>query len=94
MEEQKENIKHDISIKGRSECTLTGIYEVIQFNDRVLIVNTSMGRLEIGGMNLHVTGFDEKHGVLNLKGEINTLSYSDIKSVGKTTKGIIGRMFR
>ena len=94
MEEKGESLRHNICIENRAGLSLTGVGEVIQFNDKVLVVNTNMGRLQVDGNNLHVTGYDEKKGELNLSGEVDGLRYSNVKNVGKTTKGIVGRMFR
>lgn len=94
MEEKSDLVKHEMTIANRESCKLTGILSVIQFNDKELVLNTSMGKLQIVGTNLNVNGFDEKKGELVFTGMITGLKYSEQHTAGKTTKGIVSRMFR
>lgn len=83
--------EHHLTLSGRKRLTLSGVTEVLRFEDTVALFDTTDGRLTIRGENLRVESMDVEAGNVILKGTICALGYagdSDKKS------GIFGKLFR
>ena len=55
--------------------TITGIREVISFDEKEILLHTEEGKLSIKGEGLHVKHLDLKSGQLSLEGKIDSLTY-------------------
>lgn len=96
MEEKKENLqkkKSSVSIEDRNRLMLTGVVEVICFNDEVITLDTNLGKLTIKGQELKVQKLDVQNGEVLIIGHINSCVYTTIQSK-KDKESIIGRLFR
>lgn len=94
MEAGNNSSNHRVVMSGRSSCEITGVSEVLSFDEQQVSLHTSEGKLTIRGGNLHVSGLDVDKGQLKMTGEIDSMNYSEIHSAGRTTKKILGRMFK
>lgn len=68
---------------------ITGVKEVLQFNDNIIMLITMQGNLSIKGVKLHIDGFDMEAGKLTATGDIHALIYSPQKS-----KGFMDKIFK
>ncbi len=88
------NIKriHNISLKERSSLTVTGVSEIISFDEVSVILDINDSQLNIEGTGLKIASFSADAGDVIIEGMIDTIMY-----VGKTAasyrKGIIKRIF-
>lgn len=87
-----ENAVHRLSMEERSSMALTGIDKVISFEPEEVILISKKGRMKITGKELHVTNLDIDRGIVDLKGHIDTINYSDQK--GSKEGSMLKRMFR
>ena len=84
-------ISHSITVDDRKTLNLTGIKEVVSFDDVTINVKSIMGRISVKGDKLHIVSFDENVGLLNITGLITSITYlSDSDSNG----GFFSRLFR
>lgn len=88
-----EENKSNISIVDRKKLHVTGVYEVISFNEDEIILSTSLGGLNIKGSNLKMNKLDVNNGELNIAGTINSCIYKDDKIKNKKDT-ILGRLFK
>lgn len=94
MEEGKtlKHDKHDIKLEGRKRLELTGVCEVINFNEENVILETSMGGLIIRGSNMKVNVLNVENGDMSIDGFINSLAYVLKDKVKK--ESILKKMFK
>ncbi|NLV21200.1 MAG: sporulation protein YabP [Syntrophomonadaceae bacterium] len=87
--------EHLINMSNRKSIELSGITNVINFDEEEIILETVMGYLEIGGHELHITMLNLEHGQVAVMGSINHLAYkpqgTNLKNKGKT---ILNRLLK
>ncbi|MGN0435693.1 MAG: sporulation protein YabP [Wujia sp.] len=94
MESGNNSSNHRVVMSGRNSCEITGVSEVLAFDEQQVSLHTSEGKLTIKGNSLHVSGLDVDKGQLKMTGNIDSMNYSEIHSAGRATKKILGRMFK
>ena len=72
-----------ISLENRRKMLLTGVNEVLSFNDEKIILNTVLGKLNIKGQNLKMNKLDVKNGDVIVDGYITSLLYNNKKDKKK-----------
>ena len=72
-----------ISLENRRKMLLTGVNEVLSFNDEKIILNTVLGKLNIKGQNLKINKLDVKNGDVIVDGYITSLIYNNKKDKKK-----------
>lgn len=80
---------HSISLQDRSSLSLSGVQDVSAFDETLVQLATSLGELSIRGRALHIDRIDLEAGQLELKGEIEELSYGQRSEQG----GFWSRLF-
>lgn len=85
-------IAHRLVLESRKRMTLSGIKDVQSFDDKLLILDTSLGVLVIKGNELHINRLSLDKGDVDLEGRIDAMEYSD-KREDKSAAGILGRLF-
>ena len=85
--------KHDVSIKGRMHVDVTGVREVVSFDDNAVELITTGGRMTIEGDGMRIGVLDTDRGVVAIDGKVLALFYGD-ENTADGKKGIIGRLFK
>ena len=83
-------IPHKLTLNERKKLTLTGVTEVINFDDTVAVLHTAMGQLEIQGRELKLRSLSPEAGQLEVTGQIIGLFYDEPRESG----GFWGRLRR
>lgn len=83
---------HNVKMEGRKKLELTGISEVINFNEESIILETVMGGLIIKGSNMKVSALNVENGEMCIDGFISSLTYVS-KNSGKK-ENILKKMFK
>lgn len=92
MEEKNVTSQHKVYINNRSNTTMTGIAEVISFDDKQIVLDTVQGRLSIYGAGLKVDKLTIDNGEAVIAGKICKMEYTDSKEVNAGS--ILSRLFR
>lgn len=95
MEERKQ-IKakpHNITIEGREKLSISGVKEVISFDENTISLNTEMGGLVLKGTDLHINRLNVDDGNLNIEGFVIACSYTE-KSDTKKSGGFFSNIFK
>ncbi len=82
---------HEVFMSERKTLRLTGVSEVISFDDLSVVLKTVCGELAIDGEGLRISTLDTAHGTLDVNGNIQALNYFDKKKENK--KGVLGKIF-
>ena len=85
--------RHSLQIDKRENVTVTGVIDVISFDEESVIGETEMGIIIIKGANLHVKRINLENGELVVSGEIDGLNYEN-PSGGARTKSLLGKLFK
>lgn len=93
MEDKLSNSHHRIVVSSREILTLTGVTDVISFDEENVIVDTEMGVLEIKGTDLHVNKLNLENGEMDLTGEITCLEYNDKFLHHKNGGSLLSKIF-
>ena len=93
MEEKIRNISHKLTLDNRKEVLLTGVKDVVSFDEKEILLQTSEGRLQIRGSQLHVKGLDLEKGEAVLAGHVDSLVYLSKESPRKE-EPLFTRLFR
>ena len=88
-----EDNRGNIILENRKKMTLTGVEEVISFDDEKILLNTKLGALTIKGLNLKMNKLDVQNGDVMINGEIYYIVYSG-KEIKKEKESILGRLFK
>ena len=91
MNGQTEKQSHEIRMGVRKEMNVTGVKEVISFDENCVVLQSSCGELTVEGSGLRVGTLDTDRGVVSLHGKIDALYYADERG---TEKRGFGRLFR
>lgn len=80
MENKKvnnESKKSNIFLENRNSIEITGVFEVLGFDEEKVLLNTVLKKLEICGNNLKICKLDLKNGEVSITGNINECKYLD-----------------
>ncbi|GAA0181566.1 sporulation protein YabP [Clostridium sediminicola] len=96
MEAKKEIVdinKSNLSLENRNKLVLSGVVEVISFDENIIQLDTKLGKLTIKGEGLKMNKLDVQYGDVIILGQVNSIIYSTTQS--KSDKeSIIARLFR
>ena len=69
-------LPHKLTLTERKSLTLTGVTDVISFDENTVLLTTTLGRLEIQGENLQLKNLSLEGGQVLVEGEISSLYYT------------------
>ena len=68
---------HKLILNNRRTCNLTGINDVLSFDEKEIILETEQGMLMIKGNDLHVSRLTLDKGEVDVDGRIDSFTYSE-----------------
>lgn len=85
---EQQNQSHSLTLQGRGKLTMTGVTEVVSFDDTSVVVRTPLGALVVQGQELQLKTLDG--GNVAVEGQIATLCYEEPRPTG----GWLSRLIR
>ena len=70
-------VKHDVAIKGRKHIDITGVREVVSFDETNVRLITSSGILNLEGEGLRIHVLNTADGAVAVTGKLNGVLYED-----------------
>ena len=67
---------HKLILNNRRTCNLTGVNDVLSFDEKEIILETEQGMLMIKGNDLHVNRLTLDKGEVDVDGRIDSFTYS------------------
>ena len=89
-EDKKGNAAHRLTMEGREKLTISGVEDVISFDEHEILLDTLEGTLLLRGEGLHINKLSVESGELQIEGLIDTLEYSDS---APSRPGLLSRIF-
>ncbi len=81
---------HNIIVEDRKKFTLTGVKDVLSFDENTIMLETVLGRLALKGEDFKLGQFDTAKGDISGTGQIHALVYTANESGG----GLFSRLFK
>ena len=81
----------DIRLYMREKLDVSGVIDVVRFDDLCVVLQTVCGELTVDGRNIKISVLDTDRGVVALEGEIDAMYYSD--DTKKEKRGFWGKLF-
>ena len=78
---------HMLTINDRKSAQLTGVKEVLSFDEKQLLLRTEQGDLAVSGEGIHITALLLDEGRLTFEGRVDALSYSDASGLRRAWRG-------
>lgn len=75
MAEEKK--PHSLTLNQRHSLTVTGVGEVLRFEDTVAVMQTELGSLVIQGEDLQLKDLTREGGRVSVEGQIAAISYEE-----------------
>jgi len=82
----------NIFLENREKLTITGLKDVLSFDDQMIIIETELGLLTIKGDNLKINKVNIDTSDFEVSGEISGLNYSDHDISNK--KSLLTKIFK
>lgn len=83
-------LPHKLTLNEREKLTLTGVHEVVSFDDATVILRTSLGMLTVQGRELKLKNLSQDGGQVTIDGKISALSYEEPKAPGGFWRRLFG----
>ena len=94
MEEKQIIRPHTCFVQNRASANISGVREVVSFDENQVIMDTDMGLLTLKGKELHVNRLTVEKGEIDVEGRIDSLEYSSNDAYRKSGQSILKRLFQ
>lgn len=75
-------LPHKLTLNQREDLTLTGVTEVVSFDDSSVILKTHLGVLTVLGEDLVLKTLSVEGGQVAVSGHVSSLSYEEPRPAG------------
>lgn len=87
------NIIQNLILENRNKLSISGVLDVLSFDDQIVILETDLGMLTIKGENLKINKLSIDTTEVIIEGSINLLSYSQ-KDIERKNESILSKIFK
>lgn len=94
MEETTKQRVHKLMLNNRNVCMVSGVSDVLSFDLAEILLETDQGMLMIKGNNLHVNRLSLEKGEVDVEGQIDSLTYSELSGFGQKGESFFGKLFK
>ena len=96
MDERKTintGVIQNLILENRGKLSISGVLDVLSFDDQVVIVETELGLLTVKGENIRINKLSLDTAEVIIEGEISSLAYSQNKQE-KSSGTILSKIFK
>lgn len=94
LPQNNSNIVQNLILENREKLTITGVIDVLSFDDQIVIVETQLGMLTVKGEDLRINKLSIDSLEVIIEGEIFSLGYSN-EDIGRKNSGsLLGKIFK
>ena len=83
-------LPHKLTLQDRNHLSMTGVTEVISFDDAAVVLRTSLGNLVVQGKELKLKTLVPDGGQVHITGKISTVSYEEPRTAGGFWRRLFG----
>ena len=92
-EDKRDGRRHSILMEERERVRVSGVEEVLSFDEETVVCGTELGILTLSGSGLHISRLDVEAGDLLVDGQIDAATYSE-EGPHPDGRSLWGRLFR
>ena len=74
---QEQQLPHRLTLDERRKLTVSGVTEVVSFDETTVIVGTELGILTVQGQQLQLKTLSVEGGQIAVEGDISSLQYEE-----------------
>lgn len=90
MVEERMDLPHKLTLNDRKQLTMTGVCEVISFDDTAVILRTTMGTLTVQGSQLQLKTLSLDGGQVAVEGTVCALQYEEERAAAGWKRRLFG----
>ena len=83
----------NLILENREKLSISGVLDVLSFDDQVVVVETELGLLNVKGDNLRINKLSIDTSEVIVEGEIYSMYYSE-KDLNKKGDSLISKIFK
>lgn len=96
LEERKglsTNIIQNLVLENREKLSVSGVLDVLSFDDQVVIIETELGLLTIKGEDLRINKLSIDTSEVVVEGDVYSMNYTE-KDMDKKGGSLLGKIFK
>ena len=82
MAEERVPLPHKLTLNERKNLTMSGVTEVVSFDDTAVILHTALGSLVVQGTDLQLKTLSLDGGQVAVDGKVSALIYEEPRPAG------------
>ncbi|MBE6686987.1 MAG: sporulation protein YabP [Ruminococcaceae bacterium] len=82
--------EHSVSIENRELVTLTGITEVLSYDESAVVMQSNLGQLTLDGEGLNIVKLNLDDGEVSVSGKLFAVYYMEQRN----SRGLFSRLFK
>ncbi len=86
----EERLPHKLTLNERKQLTMTGVTEVVSFEETSVVLRTSLGTLMVHGRELQLKTLSQDGGQVAVDGHIAALVYEEPRQGGGWFSRLLG----
>ena len=91
--ENNSGILQNLILENREKLSISGVSDVLSFDDQIIIIETDLGLLTIKGENIRINKLSIDTSDVIIEGNINSLVYSN-SDLQKKSGSILNKIFK
>lgn len=85
-------VLQNVIMENRNKLTISGVLDVLSFDDQMVILETELGLLTVKGEEIRINKLSLDTSEVIIEGQINGLNYSDVEAEKKSS--FLGKIFK
>ena len=90
MAEDTLQLPHKLTLNERKSLTMTGVSEVVSFDENTVVLKTALGTLLVHGKELQLKNLTPEGGQVAIAGVIAALIYEEPRPTGSWLRRLLG----
>lgn len=87
------NIIQNLILENRNKLSISGVLDVLSFDDQIVILETDLGMLTVKGEDIKINKLSIDTSDVIIEGNINSLSYNQ-KDLNRKSEGLLSKIFK
>lgn len=90
MGEERFELPHRLTLNARQQLAMSGVSEVVSFDDTAVVLRTELGLLTVHGKDLQLKNLSLDGGQVAVDGTVSALIYEEPKTTGGWLRRLLG----
>ena len=86
----EQETSHSLTLEQRKSLTMTGVSEVVSFDDTAVVLQTGLGALTVQGEGLRLKTLSTEGGRVSVTGTVSALIYEEPRERGGWARRLFG----